>query len=114
MCFCTFIIFYFYLFAIFEVQSPDEHLEALISQAQYGSCKATQSAHVIARSHLCTANDRISRSDITAKRLKLLRPAKPPPMTLTSRMITLGSKTWSSSMTIVSTSDRSLENIIQA
>ena len=40
-----------YLLAILEVQSPDEHLEARISQAQYGSCKATQSAQVIARSH---------------------------------------------------------------
>ena len=37
---------------MFDVQSPDEHLEALISQAQYGSCKATQSTQVIARSHL--------------------------------------------------------------
>ena len=43
---------FLYLFAIFDVQSPDEHLEALISQAQYGSCKATQSTQVIARSHL--------------------------------------------------------------
>ena len=37
---------FFYLFAIFEVQSPEEHLEALISQAQYGSCKATLKKNV--------------------------------------------------------------------
>ena len=40
------------------------------------------------------------------------RHTNPPPMTLTSRMITSGSKTCSSSMTMVSTSDRSLKNDI--
>ena len=45
--------------------------------------------------------------------LYIRRLTNPPPMTLTSRMITSGSKTCSSSMTMVSTSDRSLKNDIK-